>query len=166
VSTQPEDTLESCDALVAELFLAWRVINPEGGEFNGAHLLRFRQLPAKERSYFAALVTPYEDPHWATRTQEVVTEGDRTHVVYTPPYPHSCECVAPVFADQSRQTLRCSRCLHAWPFSRVARLVMETAGVQTRPFLLDPLIDSVNRVDMGYAIERVLCAESEETCPA
>lgn len=157
MTQQPIDTEESCNARVAELFLAWRVISPEGGEFRGAHLLRFRQLPPKERAYFAALVAPYDDPHWQTRTQEALDRGEgRCEVIHTPPYPEACACTAALFVDHSRQAVRCSRCLHASPFSRLARAAQQAAGVPLPPVLRDPIIDSVNRADVGYAIERVL----------
>jgi hypothetical protein len=140
-------TLEECNTLVSELTVAYLVTGGLGDVFTGENLHRFRQLPAKERAYFAALVAPLEDPHAATRTQ-TVSEPDefgRRTVTYDPPLPQACECHRPVFRDYARRAVRCGRCLKAWPDTFSLRGMNDELRM--------PLIDSVDRADMGHAID-------------
>lgn len=144
--------LEEADATVAETLLAWRLCVPHGEPFTGRHLLALRQLPAKERAYYAALLAPYEDPHAWTRMQTAseADAGGHRVITYTPPYPKPCACSRPVLrlAGGSRAA-RCSRCLASWP-------TRDWADDDCRS-LAEPLIarNSVDRADIGYAIERL-----------
>lgn len=144
--------LEECNALVLEFHVAHRIISNPGRVFSGADLLRFRQLPPPEQAYFTFLVAPILDPHVSrtTTVSEPDASGHRT-VSYDPPYPEPCACGCAVFVDHQRNGARCSRCLHAWwPWVH-----SESANRRTLRRLSEPLIDSVNRSDMGYAIERL-----------
>jgi hypothetical protein len=152
--TTTETTEAECDALVAEFELAQRVFWTEGRWFTGNDLYRWRQLPAQEKAYFAALVAPCHDPHACTRTGETSTASDGSpRITYTPPYPEPCACTARVFVDGERSAVRCSRCLHVWSLrhqDEPSMLVMVSRGSLTHP-----LSASVDRKDMGYAIERL-----------
>ncbi len=103
--------LDECNALAAEFFLAWRVCCADGERMSGAPLHRLRQLPAKERAYFTALVAPYEDPHRFTRVNVVgpANEFGRPTVTHEPPYPAPCACNRPVFHMHETHSVRCSR---------------------------------------------------------
>lgn len=150
------DTEESCDAEIAEIFLAWRVCGPAaGGQLQGAHLLRYRQLPAGERAYFRALLGPLVDPYEFSRTQEVIRDEEgRSRVVYTPPLPEPCTCESPVFIDWGSARARCTRCLHAWRYHRLHPLApSEHEPWMSRHLFTEHVIDSVNREDMAFAID-------------
>lgn len=145
--------LEECDAIVADVLMAWRFFSDEGRELTGAALLRWRQLPERERVYFRALVAPYEDKHYGTRTQTPVHQEDGSVLfLYDPPLPAPCSCKRPVFIDIMHNSVRCVRCLHAWSLRR--QEAAECAG-DLMPAVLWKLGD-VDRLDMGYALEQVL----------
>jgi hypothetical protein len=148
-------TLEECSAVVAEVLLAWRVA-PEGERLSGEALLRWRELPAIERRYFTALCAPYSDPHAFERTKTVTLNeaGDGCTITFSPPYPEPCDCGRPALVDFSADAVRCSRCLHAWPMKRAL-----VAGKGFEP-LRGNLLESVDRKDIGYAIERLPPEES------
>jgi hypothetical protein len=144
--------LAECDALVAEVLMAWRFA-PEGGELSGATLLRWRELPAKERAYFAALVAPCVDEHALTRVSTVVQHDDGSCTcIYEPPFAAPCDCARPLYVDYERCGVRCTRCLHAWSWK--LQQVRECTGEPAREIIRE--LSAVTRVDMGYAIEHVL----------
>jgi len=144
-------TLEECNALVAEFWVAYTVAGQLGVQFSGRDLLRFRQLPPLERVYFEALVAPIVDGHASTRTQTVSEPDASGHcsVTYDPPYPEPCACKSRLFLSQYGTAARCSRCLRAWPLvdKRVQRDALNAA------LLTQPLIESVLRDDMAHAID-------------
>jgi hypothetical protein len=143
--------IEDCEAAVSEVLLAWRLCCPEGAMLNGSHLLAWRSLPARERSYFAALLAPYEDRHAMTRTQTSALTENGCVFTYDPPYAEPCECGRPVYVDYMRDAVRCSRCLHAWPARRQLAQGKNFDGIPS-----SKILESVDRTDIGFAIERVL----------
>lgn len=146
-------TLKECDDLVNEFWVAYRVFCAPGRSFTGADLLGFRQLPQKEQAYYKALIAPYEDPHAEARTQTVSSGPDENGiftVAYDPPLPEACGCRRPVVMDHMRAAVRCSRCLHAWPWLERRFDENNYAAV-----LHEPIVGSVDRIDMGHAIERM-----------
>lgn len=143
------NSLRECTDLVGEVLTAMRVFTPEGGSYTGESLFRWRELPAVERAYFSALLSPYIDPHAFVRTQTVVSTEDGCRYEYSHPFPEPCGCGVAVHGDWFSDAVRCSRCLHAWPLKRAL------ASGHKPELLREPLFDSVDRKNIGYAIERL-----------
>ncbi len=151
-------SLAECSALVTEVMLAMRLFTTEGEAYRGESLMRWRELTEIERRYFSALVAPYHDPHAFERTQTAALNeaGDGCTITFSPPYPEPCECGRPVFIDFYTDAARCCRCLRSWPMKRHL-----SQGKKFETLRGDkPLAELVDRLDIGYAIER-LPKESE-----